>query len=501
MSNNNMTKNTSTHLFNRIALLATTVLTTVLTTYPLVASDFERPVSAGSDNTVTTTLETYSESSSDSSINYTNFFSDKGCILGETPSANKVVLIEDNQQFEEINFFIIKKEFDNYINEVNLWYSSGDYKKTIEYFKKALVLLGGAEYKSFKNQIYSYIGSIYLKDSQPLMAMEYFDKAELSDNEKMTLEKITIYYQNALQKLNNDTDKPLKAQINVGLGELYLEHKQPKNARYYYSQALNQLDENSDKKLISQIYFLHVDVSLQNRRQEVATYYSEKIIELFGKDDDKKLKAQTNIDIGEVFLKYDKRQTAINYYGHALELLGEDGDKKLKAQANICLGNAYFENEEPQFALDYIYKAIIIDSNIITIEATHEYCDKAIEQYRNNGRFNENKVFTLLGKIYLEKNQPLDALTSWYIVSNKYDYAKHDHIYPPYDNKFIKSGYDLMRENTPRIINQIINRNITEPKATEIQIEALGCYATYCLNPIGIKIYLDKNNPTNIIVC
>ncbi|CAO4845051.1 MAG: hypothetical protein CNLJKLNK_00228 [Holosporales bacterium] len=213
----------------------------------------------------------------------------------------------------------------------------------LEYYKRALALLGEAGDVSLRSQALIGLGNARADNVQ----IPYYKEALalLGETGDTTLRAQALiglgnaradnvqipHYQEALALLGEAGDVTLRAQALIGLGHARASRDQ---GITYYKAALDLLGETGDVTLRSQA-LIGLGHARAGRDQGI-TYYMA-ALDLLGKEGDITLRAQAHIGLGNARAGRDQ---GITCYKEALALLGETGDTTLRAQALIGLGNA-----------------------------------------------------------------------------------------------------------------------------------------------------------------
>ena len=218
------------------------------------------------------------------------------------------------------------------------------YSIALDYFEKALLLddeLGNKE--GVANHIGN-IGSVYLCLSQYEKAIEYYSKAILMDEE--------IGNKNGVAKHAGN------------LGSVYLSLSQYANALEFFEKSLAYSKENGEKDGIAKDTYRIG--TLYNKLSEYAKSleYLEMSHMLANELDDKRGVAAATCAIGTVFTELSQHTEALEYYEMALAAEEDQGNKAGVAIATANIGGAYLDLSEYSKGLEFFKEALRLAQEI-----------------------------------------------------------------------------------------------------------------------------------------
>lgn len=226
----------------------------------------------------------------------------------------------------------------------NVFFSKGEYSKTLEYYFEALKIdIELNDKKKMANRLNN-IGNVYYMQSNHPEALDYYFKALKISEETKDLNGIA-------SRLGN-------------IGNVYfIGGDYPKALEYYFKQLkINEKLKNKNNVAttlanIGAIYF-------SQKEYLKSLEFNSKSLKLAKETKNKKMQASTLGNIGSVHLEQGRNKEATDYYEQALKLGEELGDKNRIATMHADMGSLYTLTSEYKKSFDHLYRSLALFDRI-----------------------------------------------------------------------------------------------------------------------------------------
>lgn len=337
------------------------------------------------------------------------------------------------QLAQQLNF---KKGIANSYNNMGIvYYSQGDYTKTLDYWSKALKVDEELKNKMGVETRLGNIGLVYWKQSDYLKALDFYFKAlkmaeDLSDkkgiarhlanignvfNELKDYSKALDYDFKALKIAEEIGNKPLQANILSAIGIVQYNKVDNSKALDYYFKALKMQEELENKMAIAKLMSNIGNIYSAQEDYPRALEYFFKSLKMKEKLGDKFGTEITLGNIGVLYTSLKKYNEASTYLYHALALSDSIGAKdnvkswyeylsELYEKSNISLpdslGGKSLNMEQMRMRAMYYYKRSIAIRDTLFSEENK----KQLVRKEMNFEFDKKEAIT---KAETEKQQAI----------------------------------------------------------------------------------------------
>ncbi len=359
------------------------------------------------------------------------------CQNTESTSADKNSLKNDTNTVIEL----FKLENQNSLTNPRL---------AINYGNQAILLSKSLDYKNGYIKGVLYLGQVYLKNNNYVVAKRYFYSAlkysennELNDFVPVCLGSLGIVSER-LSKYNESIDYYEKCKIeyaklndsigiiksDINIGNVY---KAIGNSAKTVSVLLEGIkmseslkDDNTKSFCLNNLSILYQEMG---KNEEALKYFFE-VADIAKKLSDSINLANAYNNIGLTYQALKNRESAFQYYMRALKIRQQMNDKNGVAIALNNIGSIKYDARDYQSALNYFTKAYQVSDEIQELQSSCKYLKNISDAYICLGKFNEairylNKSLLIANKIGVsnEKLTTLNALSEAYSKINDYKQA------------------------------------------------------------------------------
>ncbi len=319
-----------------------------------------------------------------------------------------------------------------------LYYSNQKYEKSIEYYRKAIILFeGNGQEKGYFNSI-KYIGAAYENNKEWNLAITSYDQFLILAKQKGNNDEI-IFAHNGLArcyKANNDIKKAefhLKEVFNLenkrnntiglvnasdNLGNFYESINDSAKAFKYFDSTLSYSNSIN--------YSQGVNTSYQSKNK----FYSKRGNDvqqmqvqqqaLEANDVNQNIQGfnQSNLEIGKLNLKQNNPQLAIPYLKKTINLSSEIGELESKEEALLAISKAYTDLGDYKSAVESMQALLLLRDSIqeeknkqalisLNLSLELEQKEKEFNLMLDNAQLNNDKLAL---ETQNEKNKNLSKL-------------------------------------------------------------------------------------------
>lgn len=268
----------------------------------------------------------------------------------------------------------------------------GDFKKSLDYFKKASVSFEKiGELKSLAvlsnniGIIYKSLGDYSTSIKYYQKALNVFKKLNASDGMALTLGNIGIVYYKwgkyhealenyfaAIEIYKNIGDQVKQASLYLNIGESYAKLGDIKLARENYEKSLDLSRIASDNKGLLVAYNMLGDLDKNSGKLKSATGYYMRSFDISNKIGDKPSMAYSSIKLGETFTDLKLYAKAYPYLQKGLQLADTTQAIDLIKDACFSLSEYYKSSGNYEKALEYYMRFTAIKDSVFNRESRKE---------------------------------------------------------------------------------------------------------------------------------
>jgi tetratricopeptide (TPR) repeat protein len=271
----------------------------------------------------------------------------------------------------------IKKSIANsYGNIGTVYYYSGDYNKTLEYWTKALDIDEGLKNNKGIAKRLGSIGNVYVNQGEYTQALNYYIKALNISNELKDKEGISVYLAN--------------------IGVIYLRQGNYSLSIENYFKALKISEELGNNSLSTSL-LSNIGIVYNNQKDyyKALEYYFKALKIAQGLQSRDKMAPFENI--GDVYWNLHNYDEALNYYFKALGIAEELGNQSQISKYLGNIGSAYKELGKLDKALDYDLKSLKIAEKL-------------------EDKMGISSTLGYIGMLYIEQKKYKDAYRCFYRI-------------------------------------------------------------------------------------
>jgi signal transduction histidine kinase len=286
-----------------------------------------------------------------------------------------------------------------------------DTRRALDTLQTALLLAQEASDKNEKASIYSLIGLIHDQAYQPDLALDFHRTSlelyretgnqEGQANQLLNM-GITMRYmrnfgdalENIMESLKisrqmNDSTTMVEALLAMGFVYLFVEKYD--DAIKTQQEALQIYEQMKDSAGIARIYNDMGVTNMSAGKLEVALEQHKAALKIRLNGTEYYYTSASNSYIASIYEELNMFPEAITHYKAALHYNVLDGSQKSIIHTHLDLGSAYMKNSDPDNAMEQFLTALELS-------------------YAENYSTTEVQASMNIAKIYLEKNQPREAL-------------------------------------------------------------------------------------------
>ena len=242
-----------------------------------------------------------------------------------------------------------------------IYFSSGDnntamlyFEKTLNYADSALIIL-----------VYNQMGGVHIRKGE--------------------LDKTMDLYKKAVVIAEESGNKKYEGMMLNNIGFLYSEYDNQSKALEYYEKGLEKRLEVNDTKGIAKSYNSIGRTHFQLGNFEEANKFYEKSLEVFENEGFDHGAANVLNNIGNVYLKMDDLKNALTYHNKALKLRSKIDDLRGLAESYKNLTKIYLQKKDCKNAEITILKGIQYSKETSSIRMLNKFYYQLFNLYKTTG--------------------------------------------------------------------------------------------------------------------
>ncbi len=405
-------------------------------------------------------------------------------------------------------------------------YSISNPGLAINYGNQAIALSQSLDYKTGYIKGMLYLGQVYMKGNDYVMAKRYFISSlkysrenELNNFIPVCLGSLGIVseklcnYPESIGYYTQCKDAFTKIHDSIGIIKSHINISNVYKAIGERSKAVSVLldgiktseaigDESIKCVCLNNLSILYQDMG---KNDEALKYFFE-VEEITRKSSDSSNLANAYNNIGLTYQALKNNELALKYYLLAAEIKQRMNDKSGMAIALNNIGSVRYDAKDYPLALEYFKKAYLVSEETQDLQSSSKYLKNMSDALIETGKFNEafdclNKSLSIARTINAsdEKITALQALSNAYIKIN--DYRQGYEYFKAYSE--FNDSLHLMQNN--RDVEEMKNRYESDKKEQQInrleqekefakttQLMLLGLAILLII--IGILIFLWQRN-------
>ncbi|CAG0965877.1 MAG: tetratricopeptide repeat protein [Bacteroidetes bacterium] len=234
-------------------------------------------------------------------------------------------------------------------------------------------------------------------------------------------------YIESLKRYEEIADKNGIADVQIGIGNIYVQQHNTKKAMEYYSKNLKYYVDNNDKNGIARMYNNLGRVYSEEHDYDKAIEYYNQCLSIRNELNDKSGAARALGNIAYTHNFKNEFEKAVEFFLRCIEIFEELGDKEGLANAYSGIAHAYLRLEKFKESITFASKSLQIAKEHEIIYEEVNASRTLYQAYKKQGKIKEAmkmlELSTRLKEQQLEKNN-LDELLK---LQFKYDFEKKTH--------------------------------------------------------------------------
>ena len=299
---------------------------------------------------------------------YTDYIWD-GYLFSQPDSA--FVLAEKLVSFG-IDKHYLRAQYAGYTLQGVSWVNRSDFKKTLDYYNRALNIAEKMGERHALGVVYNNLGSLYHTMADYPKALDHYIKSlEYSETRQIstTLDNIgRIYkkqgnYQKALEYYNRSLrinqlkgDQGGEANVLSNIGEIYRDQLDYRDALDYFTQSLKIYEQLNHQVGIADTYNLFGTLYYMQGESSTALDHYKKGLQIYKQIGNKNGIAVTLNNIGEIYQKQGAYDKALDYCQRSYEISVNIQSLFRKQASCMCLFETYKALRNGNKALYYLEK-------------------------------------------------------------------------------------------------------------------------------------------------